>query len=406
MCGLVAYAGAARNAVQNSAACLPRVKSFLTAVPHCDGRPDLISASLATARALPLRSLETRMLDVAAASPVRLGARLTPILVAVTTSLFLGACAGGPGVLSDLSTGPSLGHSAPSRAADAGAAPQTELQKATAYWGKKVAENPQDARAAVSYAKNLKAAGNKRDAMQVLQQAHSANPNDRELNSEYGRLALEHDQLTLAEKLLEHADNPAQPDWRVVSARGTVLAKQGKHGEAITMYERALEISPGQPSVMNNLAMTHAMTGQASKAEGLLRQASVKGDTDPRVQQNLALVLGLNGKHDEAKVMGADNLPPDTSSHNADVVRQMVQSSEPVEIAPAPEALARPSPVAAKAANAKAAKLATASVATPAVPAAAKGKGKAKAVAAEPEVDAAEMVRRLADGDAGAAKKR
>jgi Flp pilus assembly protein TadD len=328
------------------------------------------------------------MFDVASS---RLAARrLSPILAAVTASLMLGACAsGGPSPLaSDLS-------SSPTQKAEA---PQTELQKATAYWAKQAADNPKDPRAAVNYAKNQKAMGLKRDAMLTLQQAHNVNPNDRELNSEYGRLALEHDQVTLAQKLLEHADDPNQPDWRVVSARGTVLAKQGKHGDAIAMYERALEISPGQPSVMNNLAMAHAMTGQANKAEGLLRQASAKGDTDPRVQQNLALVLGLNGKHDEAKVMGADNLPVDASTHNADAVRQLVQSQEPVEIAPAPAPLAQAAP--AKTAKGKSAKLATAST----TPTAVKGKGKA-AAAAEPEVDAAELVRRLADANAAPVKK-
>lgn len=346
------------------------------------------------------------MLDVAPAFAVRLAARrLTPILVVITSSLLLGACASGGStqLLSDISTSPSGAKSASEVAAPA----QTELQKATTYWGKKVAENPGDARAVVNYAKNLKAMGAKRDAMMALQQAHSANPNDRELNSEYGRLALEHDQLQLAEKLLEQADNPAQPDWRVVSARGTVLAKQGKHGQAISMYERALEISPGQPSVLNNLAMAHAMTGQANKAEGLLRQASAKADADPRVQQNLALVLGLNGKHDEAKVMGADNLPPDASSHNADMVRQMVQSGEPVDVAPAPIAEARPLPAAKTSSTkvgSKTIKLSTASVTAPAAPAV-KGKSKGKAAAtAEPEIDAAEMVRRLADADAAKAK--
>ena len=39
--------------------------------------------------------------------------------------------------------------------------PKTELQKATEYWGKEFAAKPSDAKAAVSFAKNLKAMGNK-----------------------------------------------------------------------------------------------------------------------------------------------------------------------------------------------------------------------------------------------------
>lgn len=316
---------------------------------------------------------------VADLAPAR---RYLPALLAAAISLSLGACAsGGPN--------PLLSEAGPSLRASEQAAPQTELQKATTYWGKQFANNPGDPRAAVNYAKNLKASGSKRDALMVLQQAHNVNPNDRELNSEYGRLALEHDQITLAQKVLEQADDPSNPDWRVVSARGTVLAKQGKYIEAIALYERARSIAPEQPSILNNLAMAQAMAGQSNKAEGLLRQAAATPDADQRIQQNLALVLGLNGKHDEATAASSSSLPPDASAHNASLVRDLVQTDEPV----APVAMA-PAPVEppAKVAKAKgaAAKIATASVAAP--------KGKAKSKATEESVDASELVRRLADG--------
>jgi Flp pilus assembly protein TadD len=318
--------------------------------------------------------------------------RFRPVVTAVSASLLLAACAS-VGDQSPLLANQAI-QAQPAKSETAAPA-QTELQKATAYWGKQAAANPSDPRAAVNYAKNLKAMGAKREALQALQQAHATNQNDREIASEYGRLALEHDQVTLAQKLLEQADDQANPDWRILSARGTVLAKQGKHSEAIDFYERAKELAPDQPSVLNNLAMAHAMAGQAAKAEPLLRQAAASPDADKRVQQNLALVLGLNGKHDEARVAGADQLSPDASAHNADVVRKLVQVDQPPQEA-VPEAAAPPpsrsaTKAATKAASAGA-KLSTASVST------GKAKSKGKAAAVEPEVDAAEMVRRLADG--------
>jgi Flp pilus assembly protein TadD len=326
--------------------------------------------------------------------------RLLPVLTAASASLLLGACAS-VGNEQALLTNPPMQQSA------AEAPPQSELQKATTYWGKQMAENPQDPRAALNYAKNLKAMGAKREALQTLQQAYALNQTDREIASEYGRLALEHDQISVAQKLLEQADDQSNPDWRVLSARGTVLAKQGKHNEAIDFYERAKELAPDQPSVLNNLAMAHAMAGQSGRAEGLLRQAAAKPDADKRVQQNLALVLGLNGKHDEARVAGADQLSPDASAQNADAVRKLVQVDQttqdpvmaPVAAAAATRSAAKAGTKAAstKAAGTKAAttaaKLSTASVPT------AKGQAKGKvAAAAEPEVDATELVRRLADG--------
>ena len=175
-------------------------------------------------------------------------------------------------------------------------------------------KEPRDPDKALAYARNLKALGEKRQALAVLQQASNFNAGHRGLNSEYGRLALELDQVSLAQRLLEAADDPANPDWRIISARGTVLAKLGSYRDAIPLYERALALAPNQPSILNNLALAHAMEGQADKAEPLLRRAAAADGKDPRVNQNLSLVLGLQGKYDEARVVAARDLPADNAA--------------------------------------------------------------------------------------------
>lgn len=199
----------------------------------------------------------------------------------------------------------------------------SELAKATQYWGNEFAKNPRDAKAALNYARNLKAMGEKRQALAVLQQASLFHAKDRDINSEYGRLALEFDQVSAAEKLLAHADDPANPDWRVISARGTVLAKQGKYRDAIPFYERALTLSPDQPSLLSNLALAHAMEGHPERAEPLLKRAAA-GKQDPRVGQNLALVLGLQGKYDEAQQVAARDMPADDAEASVDYLRRIV----------------------------------------------------------------------------------
>lgn len=218
------------------------------------------------------------------------------LLITLAASVILCACA--------QSEAPPLrlGHSASYGAAGPEAAdPRSELDRAIAYWGQQYAKNPRDRDAAISYAKNLKAAGQKQAALTVLQQASLYHGNDRELASEYGRLALEFGQVGLAQKLLAMAHDPANPDWRVVSAHGTVLAKQGDFKGAIAYYEEALRLAPGQPSVINNLAMALAAEGEPQKAEPLLRRAASDPGADPKVHQNLALVLNLQGKSREAE---------------------------------------------------------------------------------------------------------
>ena len=319
-------------------------------------------------------------------------ARCVPLFAVLSASLLLGACAStGDGASSLLqANAPQAKETAEKPAA------RSELQKATEYWGKQHGDNPTDARAAVNYAKNLKAMGAKKEALVILQEASRHNPTDREMMSEYGRLALEHDQLSTAQVLLEKADDPLKPDWKVVSARGTVLAKQGRHEESIPMFERARSLAPDQPTVLNNLAMAYAMNGEAAKAETMLRDAQAKNPEDQRIAHNLALVLGLQGKHGDAERMARTSGSDDTVAHNADVVRQIVGRGSQPEAQPAlaTDPAPRASPVVAKSAvpsNGGAA----------AIPTASTGKAKTKGKPTEPvALDAAELVRRLADGAA------
>lgn len=244
-----------------------------------------------------------------------------PIAVVLAATLFLGACAGS----SDLLSGTSTIASADAEQAVDTLDPQLELRKATEYWGQQHAKNPTDKTTALNYAKNLKANGDKREALVVLQNAFALHKSDPEIAGELGRLALEFDQLSLAGKALEVADVPEKPDWRVVSARGTVLAKQGQHKAAIAYFERALAISPNRPSVLNNLAMANAMSGNPQKAEQVLRDLAQLNGAPAKVNQNLALVLGLQGKYDESKAVGAAVAPTDVAAANTEYLRQMVR---------------------------------------------------------------------------------
>jgi len=244
------------------------------------------------------------------------------VLAALAASLMLGACAqvGGEessGLFSALQpeqTQQSLAEAAPS-----------EPRAAAEYWGKHYAKTPRDLDVALAYAQSLKATGQKREALGVLQQASLIHGTNRKLAADYGRLALELDQISVAKKLLEVADDPSVPDWRVVMARGTALAKEGSYREAIAFYERAQALNPEHPSVLNNLALAYTMSGEAERGERLLRQASASDGENSKVRQNLALVLGLQGKYDEAVKVGSVDLAAEDAQANTALLKKMVK---------------------------------------------------------------------------------
>ncbi|MCV0370297.1 MULTISPECIES: tetratricopeptide repeat protein [Filomicrobium] len=213
---------------------------------------------------------------------------------------------------------------APKPAQD-GVVTEKELAEATGYWGERYAKAPTDLEVSLNYAKNLKAMGRKQQALAVLQQSGMFHADSRELAGEYGRLALDLGQMNVAEKLLAFADDPAKPDWRVISARGTVLAKQGKYAESIPYFDRALTLKQNHPSLLNNLALAHAMTGDANKAEGLLRQAADAGASEAKIRQNLALVLGLQGKYQESTQIASRDMPADTAAADTAYLRKLTQ---------------------------------------------------------------------------------
>ncbi len=246
-------------------------------------------------------------------------------LATLVACLMLGACAQtGDGLESSLLEP----KTAPVNVADAGSADtgkgKTELEKATEYWGKKYKEHPTNLEAGLSFAKNLKAMGERQQAMAIIQNLAVFHGSDRKLASEYGRLALELDQISVAKTMLAIADDPSAPDWRVISARGTVLAKEGKFREAVPLYEKALTLSQDQPSVMNNLAMAYAMGGDAAKAEEMLRKIEATGGS-PKSRQNLALVLGLQGKFDEGRRVASQDARADDAAADADFLKRMVK---------------------------------------------------------------------------------
>lgn len=221
---------------------------------------------------------------------------------------------------------------APVLAAEAGqgtatARPADPLQAATTYWAEQHEKNPRDGKAALSYAQNLKALGSRERAMEVLDVALRHNPDDAAIASEYGRLALELDQLALARRLLAQAEaGSTKPDWRLLSAQGALHAKLGETDKARRYFMAALKQKPDAASILNNLALSYALDGKPEEAEKLLRRAMARGGDTARVRQNLALVLGLQGRFDEGRHLAKNDLPAAEAESNMAYLRNMVRT--------------------------------------------------------------------------------
>src|SRR6202012_3631266 len=134
----------------------------------------------------------------------------------------------------------------------------------------------------------------------VLEKANLDQPGNKALLGGYGRALADNGNFQLALDVLSRAHSPADPDWRILSVQGSVLDQLGRHDEARQYYASALKIAPDDPSVLSNLGLSYLLTKDLPKAEEVLRRANSHKDADPRVRQNLALVVGLQGRLAEA----------------------------------------------------------------------------------------------------------
>jgi Flp pilus assembly protein TadD len=201
------------------------------------------------------------------------------------------------------------------------------------HWAEQHRKRPADPKAALNYARNLKAIGSKAKAVSVLARTYQLNQGHGELASDYGRLALDLGRPQIAEPLLNQAmRSKRQADWRVLSALGTVNAKRGDHKKAQSYYMAALKKKPDSASVYNNLALSYALDGKAGEAENVLKKAVSKVQDTARIRQNLALVLELQNKSPEAQMIAQTGLAGKRVANNKNISRSL---EKPVKVASA-----------------------------------------------------------------------
>ena len=120
---------------------------------------------------------------------------------------------------------------------------------------------------------------------------------------------------------LEQARDARPDDWRPWSLLGTAYEQVRRADDARAAWAQALALSPDNPDVLSNMAMSAMTHGDMNAAEPLLRRAAAQPTASLKVRLNLAMALGLNGKMGEAEQMLRRDLPPEMADRNLDWLR-------------------------------------------------------------------------------------
>lgn len=202
-----------------------------------------------------------------------------------------------------------------------------------AYWGAKYEANRQDTTAALNFARNLRMMGGARQAVAVLKEIVMKSPDNPKVMAEYGKALTAAGRFQDAIPFLARASQMDSTDWSTLSTYGVALDQSGNHTAAQENYKVALKISPDNPTIESNLAMSHVLAGRVGEGETILRRLVSRPDATAQMRQNLAMIESLKGNAAEAEQLARQDLPAAEASNNIAVLKQMDVHNAPTKAA-------------------------------------------------------------------------
>jgi Flp pilus assembly protein TadD len=199
-----------------------------------------------------------------------------------------------------------------------------ELSSAVTSYGASYEKNTKDKQTGLLYANVLRMTGRNDQALAVMRQVAIVHPNDREVLAAYGKALAGSGQFEGALDAVRRAQRPDFPDWRLLSAEGAILDQMGQQADARELYRKALDLQPNEPTVLSNLGMSYLLADDLKTAETYMRSAAAAQGADSRVRQNLALVVGLQGRFEEAEQIARQELSPEQAEANAAYLKSML----------------------------------------------------------------------------------
>ncbi len=234
---------------------------------------------------------------------------LRAILVALAASIVLSACA--------------VNQSKP-RVADYSNLSPADAQSNLAQLAAKFEANRKDKYAAINFAAALRAAGQAKQAVAVLEVSLATFKNDPDVDIAYAKALAADGRFEQALNVINNTIRPENPNWNALSVKGAILDQLGQNQQARALYDQAMLLAPNEASLEANLGLSYAMTGELQRAEIHLKRASMKPGATSRIRQNLALVIGLQGRFDEARAIYSAELPPDQVETNMAYIRALL----------------------------------------------------------------------------------
>ena len=237
--------------------------------------------------------------------------RLSHLLLAGVAALALSACATNRSTMS-------------ARSPDFSGQTSEQAQTTLGELGARYKKSPKDKATIIYYSAALRANGQNDQAVAVVERGMTAFGRDGDMRVAYAKALSAAGRFPQALQVLDDTIDPASPDWNALSVKGAILDQMGRNDEARQLYQQALAIAPGEAGIYANLGLSYAMTNDLNEAEATLSRAVQLRSATSKVRQNLALVVGLQGRFDESRKLFAAELPPEQVESNMNYIRALL----------------------------------------------------------------------------------
>lgn len=204
---------------------------------------------------------------------------------------------------------------------------QNNYLEAAQHYQSLLTRDPDNFELAMGLVRNLRFAGSTPQDIDLLNQLIAKHGRTPQLLTELGKSYIASDKMNLAIPILLEAAAMPGATWDTFSALGVAFDYEGDFTRAREVYTRALLLSPRNPEILNNLALSQAQSGDLDGAIQTLGQAIDQASASPQVRQNLALMLALKGDVAGAERLARKDLPRDLADQNSEYYRYLASEN-------------------------------------------------------------------------------
>ena len=184
---------------------------------------------------------------------------------------------------------------------------------ATGHWKNLVEQFPNDKDAIIGFSKAGRTAGLSKTVLSTLYKLQSDAPQDTLLMAEIAKAHYTSGEYKNALEQIKNAIVLEDMNWSHYSLEGAIYDKMNDYAQAEKSYQKALELSPDNPTVLNNYAVSRMMAGDIDGAERYAFDASQSEGANIATYNTYVKVLGKQGRLEDAEKFLSEKTDKDTA---------------------------------------------------------------------------------------------